>query len=153
MNKTTPKLHRRRVETSPSQALFSTAKRSQTFIRSQAILLPQEKGVRRAFLLGIGFLFLATLVTFLLWRKLPPEVPVFYSRPWGEEQLGQATALFIPVALAGIFLVANLVGAAALEKSPFQGGTALLKKSLVFGGTVLSLLAAITVIRIVFLVI
>lgn len=140
MNKTTSK--------------FSAAKRSQVlFLRSQVKLLPQGKGVQRALLLGMGSLLAAVTTILLFWKKLPPEVPVFYSRPWGQEQLGGATALFVPLAATGMFLVANLVGAGLLERSSLAGEGALLKKSLVWGGTVLALLSTITVIRVVFLVI
>jgi len=42
--------------------------------------------------------------------KLPPQVPIFYSRPWGEDYFGPSYMLFILPGLALVFyLVNNLV--------------------------------------------
>lgn len=57
---------------------------------------------RLSFLLLVFYfgLFLFTL------KRLPPQVPLFYSLPWGEEQLVPTMALFfLPL---GIFLIALL---------------------------------------------
>jgi hypothetical protein len=37
------------------------------------------------------------MIVIILWnmRTLPPQVPLFYSRPWGEEQLTEPMYLFI----------------------------------------------------------
>ncbi len=44
-----------------------------------------------------------SLVGILILRKLPPQVPVFYSRPWGENQLGKPIELLIPVGCSWFF--------------------------------------------------
>lgn len=49
------------------------------------------------------------------WKKLPPEIPLFYSRPWGEEQLADKKFLFLlpTFALTSLFIneiVAKLTG-------------------------------------------
>lgn len=36
------------------------------------------------------------------WGKLPPQIPLFYSRPWGEEMLTSPLSLWI---LPGLLLV------------------------------------------------
>ena len=59
-------------------------------------------GLRIAFLaLGVEFLVLA-----LSWSRLPPEVPLWYSRPYGESQLTGAWWLWL---LPGGGLFINLV--------------------------------------------
>ena len=35
-------------------------------------------------------------------KNLPPSVPLFYSLPWGEEQLTNTKFLAIPIILAGL---------------------------------------------------
>ena len=43
----------------------------------------------------------------IYWRSLPPEVPLLYSRPWGQDQLVSPYFLVIPPvfsAIVGIFL-------------------------------------------------
>jgi len=64
---------------------------------------------------GLPFCLLFTIASLGLlgffWRKFPPEVPLFYSRPWGEEILTSSLSLlFLPlmivlVSLLNLFLV------------------------------------------------
>lgn len=42
-----------------------------------------------------------------LGRFLPPQVPLYYTRPWGEEQLGKPWGLLI---LSGLALLAGIGG-------------------------------------------
>lgn len=41
------------------------------------------------------------------WGKLPPQVPVFYSRPWGEAMLTSPLGLWILPALLATLAMAN----------------------------------------------
>jgi len=50
------------------------------------------------FFVVVGFLFVL-----IKWSSLPDQIPLFYSRPWGEEQLAQRQTIFL---LPGISLVA-----------------------------------------------
>ena len=52
---------------------------------------------------------IAMIVTFFIRIKtLPPQVPLFYSRPWGENQLADTWMVFlIPVLLDFLFIVNN----------------------------------------------
>ena len=47
-------------------------------------------------------------VAIIFGKNLPPEIPLFYSRPWGEEQLAKPLSLGIPIGLC--VLVAILTG-------------------------------------------
>lgn len=53
---------------------------------------------------------LASLTSIIMmWGKLPPAVPLWYSRPWGTDQLASPLALFIlPVGSILVYLI-NLV--------------------------------------------
>lgn len=69
----------------------------------------QDNFSRRGFGIAV-FFWLSTL--FLLvgfGLRLPPQVPLFYSHPWGEEQL--ASPVFLFLLPGGIFLIlmSNLV--------------------------------------------
>ncbi len=46
-----------------------------------------------------------SLVMIVFWQKLPPQVPLWYSRPWGTERLVPPLYLLIPIA-ASIFIYA-----------------------------------------------
>ena len=41
------------------------------------------------------------------WKKLPPELPLFYSQPWGEKMLARPLFLLILPTTAFIFVVVN----------------------------------------------
>lgn len=91
-------------------------------------------------------LFATTLLLLFSFRNLPPQVPLFYSKPWGEEQLATPFLLFIPPLVALIFLSINRVLSSWL-KNPF------ITKILLSGATMASILTSITIIRILFIVI
>lgn len=54
-------------------------------------------------------MIIVSSLVFLLLRfpKLPTELPLFYSRPWGDEQLGTPPELFILPAGAFFVLIIN----------------------------------------------
>lgn len=53
-------------------------------------------------LLGGNFLML--IVFILRWSKMPPEIPLFYSQPWGERQLADWWVIFLlPIILNLLF--------------------------------------------------
>ena len=55
------------------------------------------------------FLFLLQALWFAIYiNRLPPEVPLFYSRPWGEKQLTTAHSLLILPASSAIILITNI---------------------------------------------
>ncbi len=57
------------------------------------------------FFIGISFLSLI-----IFWNKLPPEVPLFYSLPWGEEQLGKPlNLLLLPFSSLVFYLLTTIL--------------------------------------------
>lgn len=47
--------------------------------------------------LGFSLLFLAisSILLLIFWRQLPPQIPLFYSLPWGIEQLSSPLRLLL----------------------------------------------------------
>ncbi len=43
------------------------------------------------------------------WRTLPPKIPFWYSKPWGEERLSPPHMLFIPILSALIIYTINRI--------------------------------------------
>ncbi|NTU46627.1 hypothetical protein HGA88_03290 [Candidatus Roizmanbacteria bacterium] len=41
------------------------------------------------------------------FSHLPPQIPLFYSRAWGEDQLGDMWFLFLPVLFLHVFVFLN----------------------------------------------
>ena len=59
------------------------------------------------------------LILFSIWRFLPPQVPLFYSRPWGNFQLVNPVYLILLPAISLGLLVINLfLGLSFLKKEP-----------------------------------
>lgn len=62
-----------------------------------------------------SILFSVVLVQLMMWmlflnrQVLPPEVPLFYSRPWGEERLVASEELWIIPTSCGAIFVVNTV--------------------------------------------
>jgi len=76
---------------------------------------------------------------------LPPQVPIFYGLPEGQDQLATSWFLILPAATSLFILVANLV-VTPLIKEPF------LQKTLVLAGITTAFFSTVTTAKIIFLV-
>lgn len=47
------------------------------------------------FKLSFLMVFIQSVLTGFLYSKIPPQVPLYYSRPWGEDQLVEKINLFL----------------------------------------------------------
>ncbi len=96
-----------------------------------------------------SLLIIAELGVILLEKNiLPTLVPLFYSRPWGKEQLASPNYLFI-LPLASLFVfTTNFVAGKFLWKK----GEEFLSLVINIGSLLFSLLCTITALRIIFLV-
>jgi hypothetical protein len=69
-------------------------------------LLLSKNFFRVIFFLPIILFFLTLLVITLHFSDLPPEIPLYYSKPWGEDQLTHPIVLFLlPVGSLVWFLI------------------------------------------------
>lgn len=102
------------------------------------------RGLRTAFFL---LAFLIVLAVVFYWR-LPPEIPLTYSRPWGFAQL--VPSLFLFILIIGLFLlvVVNSIFAAKIFETE-----ELLARIIVWMNALAVFLVDITVLRVVLLVI
>lgn len=101
------------------------------------------------FLTTVGIVaVLASLVLLsFLWRKLPPVVPLWYSRAWGEEQLSSPINLLI-LPLASFFWIGlSLTLAGTWRQAP------VFAKLVVLSSTIVSILSLVTITQILMLVI
>lgn len=88
-------------------------------------------------LIGIGIFFLS----------LPIKVPLFYSRPWGEEQLANKELLFLIPGLTLIFSLLNFL----LTKTFLKKTNQFLLTMLCFFSFFLSFIGFFTLIKIILL--
>lgn len=110
------------------------------FVKTQDLLIKQSYLI--SFILGVSLFILVGL----LWKKLPPELPLFYSLPWGENQIVDKPLLLLPPA---IILLFNSLG---IILTRFFLKDSLSLKMLWGGIAVSAVLGGITVVRIIFLV-
>lgn len=110
-------------------------------------MLVTDRISKLGFRLTLFLVVLQLLVILSAWRFLPPKLPLFYSRPWGEEQLTTATGLWLISGLSSIVFLVNLVSAS------LAGEESLAKQILAISALIFSFLGLIALIQIVRLVI
>lgn len=76
---------------------------------------------------------------------LPPQVPLFYGLPEGQDQLATSWFLILPATTSLFILVSNLL-ITPLIKEPF------LQKTLVLAGIATAFFSTVTTVKIIFLV-
>ena len=53
----------------------------------------------------------------VFWNKFPPQIPLFYSKPWGDGVLASPIALWILPLLALFYIILNFTIAIIIFKS------------------------------------
>lgn len=111
------------------------------------LLIWGEKTLRLIIYFNLLLIFINFLVFGLFWSFLPPEVPLFYSHPWGKEQLAQPAWLIILA--AGSFFIFLLNNLAAIY---FIRQEKLLSQVLVATSFTAAIIATIALIKIISLI-
>ncbi len=112
------------------------------------ISFPRNQGIKK--ILQLAFvLWLSELVLILFgWKFFPTEIPLFYSRPWGQEQLTKPLMLFILPSLGlVIFFLNSMISRLTLKEER------LMKQILAIAFLVFNFLSLVTLIQIMRLVI
>jgi hypothetical protein len=98
--------------------------------------------VRIVFSLIILMIILAALV----YHHLPPQIPLFYSQPWGENQLADKTWLWLLPSVSLVFTLINLrLSSHSLNDENF------LSQSLMWSSLLVVVLAMISFLEIIWL--
>lgn len=85
-------------------------KNKQTFsIRETAETLVPDKLGRTSYLIALLLFFLMVGIITLLFARIPPTVPMFFTMPWGEARLAPKSMLYILPGVSLLFLIFNLV--------------------------------------------
>jgi len=100
-------------------------------------------------LLRWNLIFIVIQIGLLAWKftQLPPQVPLYYSLPWGESQLATASYLFLlpTISIVALF-IDNLFAVSFFKNQP------LLSRFSVITSLLVSFFSAFTLIRVVFLI-
>ena len=95
----------------------------------------------------VSELLIGGIVLAIFWRSIPPKIPLWYSRPWGDERLASPWWLLLPLFSALAVYVINLMLISKnLREHP------MFARILLLTSCVVSLIAVMTVTRIVLLV-
>jgi hypothetical protein len=92
----------------------------------------QEKSNHKIFLWNLVFIGGQLVLLFFKFGQLPNQVPLYYSLPWGESQLAQASTLFLLPMFSIIFLLIDHLLAAFFHSSTKIFSNFLLVTSLIF---------------------
>ena len=111
-----------------------------TLIRSNWIITWSHKIVVFSTIMQLGVLALA-------WSRLPPLVPLWYSRPWGTDQL--APPIFLTV-LPLISLLSHLINTSLAMY--ITTDYLIFTQSLSLSSVIVSVLSLISIVKIIFLV-
>lgn len=111
-----------------------------TLVHDQLVVVA---AITTVFIIIIG---LMTLILF--FDKLPSQVPLYYSLPWGKDRLAPAVYLFmLPASAFSIFVVNSIIMFWFSQNEP------LISKILAISSVLAAFLSCYTLIRIILLVI
>lgn len=117
-------------------------------IKDNLAAFRQEESIRSANRIYFGIVVFEFLMILLFLRRLPPQLPFFYSLPWGNEQLTSPVLLLVlPVGCLLSGIINFSLAAFSFVREPLAA------KILAWINVLVSFLAALTLIRIIFLVI
>lgn len=114
-----------------------------TSVHFNANLIPFKNYVY--FSLFVIMATIAGVVASIIFRKLPPQVPLYYGLPEGEAQLAPALGLILPSLISLATLIVNTMICLFLEDE-------FLKKVLILTIIGVTFFTTITTIKIIFLV-
>jgi len=101
--------------------------------------------LEKYFYAGCIFSFLSLVFALIVRKTLPPQIPLFYGLPQGEEQLSTSLGLTLPSAFSFVIIFINYLLVRFLKND-------FLKKALSVSSLIVSVLAGITTVKIAFLV-
>lgn len=95
----------------------------------------------------LALLTVQILIIISVWRSLPPEIPLLYSHPWGEDQLAVSPGIIIlPIASLVVFLTNSVIAKLATKEE------VLIKQMLTLTSLVFSFLIFISLVQIIRLI-
>jgi hypothetical protein len=89
--------------------------------------------IKVAFGLALLFFILQSGLLVVFWGKLPPQGPLFYSRPWGERQLATPQGYLILPLVSVLVLTVNLILSSLFPKQEKLISQLLMLFAAVFG--------------------
>lgn len=82
------------------------------------------------------------------WRRLPTEIPLWFSKPWGEERLTHPAFLLIPILISILVYIGNI-----LVANKFTLEHPLFTRVLFLASAVVSLMSVYIVLKVLALIV
>lgn len=117
-------------------------------MREVLVYFKEDRVLKFAFTFSSSLLLLETIFLILTFAKLPPLIPLYLQRSWGDPQIAAKEQIVAVPAITALLLVVNILLAVSFYKdNPLVG------RVLLWGQTLLSFLSALAVVKILLLVI
>lgn len=130
------------------QKLFNKTQAGILQVKQQIDQLTTDSIMKLALRISLMAIGASLIILAIFWAKLAPEVPLWYSRPYGESQLASAWVLWlIPVACLTINLITIRLSGAVIEEDKF------LAQMMTIVSGLTTAMALVTVIKVIMLVI
>lgn len=118
-----------------------------SFAISRIGLFWQEKINSLFFRWTVFFVLIQFGMILFKFSSLPPQIPLYYSQPWGEAQLASASSIIIlPVASVLVLIINNILAVF------FLNSVQLLSRLLIIGSLAFSFFSAIATYQIISLI-
>ena len=66
-----------------------------------------DKILRLSTLCSTGLLVATIVYILVVYRSLPPFIPLYHQMPWGEARIGEKVQIFFPFILTLVFVAIN----------------------------------------------
>ncbi len=107
-----------------------------------------KKNILRSLLISIIAIAVQIIIIIIFFSQLPPKVPLYYSRPWGQQQLADTIYLFLLPGLSlAVFILNSLIAALFVDHEDFYS------YCLSWVTTIFSVFCLITLLKIVYITI
>jgi len=127
--------------------IFPKTKPSLKLIKKEIDSLAVDPITKLGLRVGFLSLGLSLLVLAVSWVRLPPEVPLFYSQPYGESQLVSVWGLWwLPGLSFGVEMVSIRGAGVLIEKDK------LLAQILTWVGALVAMMGLVSLLKIILLV-
>jgi len=75
-----------------------------------------DKTIRLGFAVTFSIALIALVFVLFYYNNLPPFIPIFNQLPWGEQRLGTTMTIFIPILIAFLIFMFNLLLSSLIYK-------------------------------------
>ncbi|MEK7513876.1 MAG: hypothetical protein AAB430_03545 [Patescibacteria group bacterium] len=130
------------------QKLFNKTQAGILQVKQQIDQLTTDSVMKIALRIGLVAMGLSLIILAIFWGKIAPEIPLWYSRPYGENQLTASWVLWL-IPLVGLIInVATIrLSGAVIEEDKF------LAQMMTIVSSLITIMALVTMIKVISLVV